>query len=272
VVIRGCTVVVVLLALVVAMPARAQTQASHEPADPSAQAWFERGLELSGGERWLEARDAFVRSAALAPRPSTYFNLALASLELGLGSAALEALSRFDELADAAQRASYGPQLASLRERAKALLGTVVLSLQPSAARVQVDGQSKPGEGSERVLLLAPGKHVLRIEADGHAPTTLELAVVAQSSVHQHVELQLVSKAQVDLSLPPAATTAPSTQGTTASQPRSRSFWSEPLVWIVAGAAVIGAGVAVGVVAFGSEDVSRTPYTGTSKQVLDPSQ
>lgn len=248
-----------------------------DSAPQQAQASFERGLELSGAERWLAAREAFLASVALAPRASTYFNLALVSLELGLGRAALDALSRFEQLADLPQLQEFRPQAISLRERAKALIGTVVLSVDPEDCSVQVDGTAQQGAGRERVLLLDPGDHVIRIDAAGKQARTIDVTVVARGAVHRRVELA-ASVPAADLAPPAVAVAAqkPSVVPMSAPDAQARDDYSlleEPLFWAIAvGVVAVGAGVTIFAVALSQDPGTAEPYAGTSNRVLDPSK
>jgi tetratricopeptide (TPR) repeat protein len=249
------------------MPTRA------DDASGRAQALFERGVRLSQDERWLEARDAFVRSAELIPRASTYYNLAVASLELGLARAALDALAQFDRHADKNTQADYVRQAAALRGRAQARIGTLVLSLAPEDARVEVDGQLEAGSG-ERVVLLDPGMHAIKASAPGHDATAFEVQIETQSTLHRRVELPAADAAKaaparaIDLHVRPNPGPSPAVADDSADAAHAaeshhgRSFWAQPLTWIVLGAVVV-AGVVTGVViATHHGSNSPDPYTG----------
>lgn len=279
--VKWCVVSFVCACLLVGFASRSDAQAvsqSDKPLTPAerseAQAAFEHGLQLSGKERWLEARSEFLRSVALAPRASTYFNLALVSLELGMGRATLDALEAFEKLSDPTLHASYLTQSAQLRERAKSIVGTLVLSLDPASSEVSVDGVSQPAGDTERVLLLDPGMHTLRVGAQGHKAQNLDVNIVAQSSVHQHVALK---SALAVVAPPPSAAmskTVPRSEARTASRPAQddTGFFEEPWVWVITGALVVGAGVTVAMLASNTDPKQAAPYTGTSMQVLDPSK
>jgi hypothetical protein len=248
----------------IATPARADVSVE-------AQALFERGVQLSREERWLEARDAFVRSAALTPRASTYYNLAVTSLELGLARAALDAFAQFDLYVDPRSQVGYVQQAAELRAHARARVGTLVLSLVPEDARVEVDGQVEPGSGT-RVVLLDPGMHTVKASAPGRDATAFEAQIDAQSTLHRSVELPLVKAAPapaVDLHLrSDTASSAAPHDGSGSADPardradgHERSLWAQPLTWVVIGAVVVGAVVTGALITAQGSD-TRDPYTG----------
>jgi tetratricopeptide (TPR) repeat protein len=249
-----------------ATPAHADADASTE-----AQALFERGVQLSQAEQWSEARDAFVRSAALTPRASTYYNLAVAALELGLARAALDAFKQFDLYADARTQADFIQQATDLRARVRARVGTLVLSLEPEDARVEVDGQLEPGTG-ERVVLLDPGMHTVNASAPGREATSFEAQIEAQSTLRRSVELKLAAEAPpapaVDLQLrPDPASSAALRNDSATTDPahdrasdHGRSLWAQPLTWVVIGAVVVGAVVTGVVIATHDSSKPVDPY------------
>lgn len=284
---------VVLSALaVVSVGSRARSAHAEEPApttsstEEQAQREFSNGLELSGQERWPEARAAFLRSIELSPRASTYYNLALVCFELGLGRATLDALAGFDHLTTSETQADYRTQAATLRMRAKALVGTLVLSVEPATASVVIDGVAEPGAGAERLLQLDPGVHGVRVSADGREATSFSVDVGARGAVHRRVELRSTTETNTQsaaaASLAPSSVarvasareseraSAPAATSSVAAPASSRegSLLEEPLFWIVTGAVVIGAGVTVGVVASSGE--SADPYSGTTGDTLMP--
>jgi tetratricopeptide (TPR) repeat protein len=249
----------------IATPARADASAE-------AQALFERGVQLSQEEQWLEARDAFVRSAALTPRASTYYNLAVASLELGLARDALDAFAQFDLYADTRNQADYVQQAADLRARARARVGTMVLLLVPGDARVEVDGHVEAGSG-ERVVLLDPGMHTVKASAPGREATSFEVQIDAQSMLHRRVELQVADEAAparaigLHLRSDPSPSAAPRDASATAdpahdrASDHGRSLWAQPLTWVVIGAVVVGA-VVTGLVIAAQHGSTPDPYAG----------
>ena len=279
-----------LLALTLACALHPTPARADEPAS-EAQQHFERGLSLSAQKRWPEARDAFLESARLTPRASTYYNLAMSAFELGQGRAALAALARFDELAKAGVPAEHVALAAELRARALAHVGVLRLTTAPEGAVVEIDGEVEPvatSSDTERLIWLDPGPHALRVSAEGRQPVTVEVSAAARTTLYRRVELPPASApelATTPVAAPQASVTPPSVtqlpNETTSrvplapvidsrSQARAErddgggSLWSEPWTWIVIGA-VVAAGAAGGVLLATSDDEpGRSGYGGTT--------
>jgi tetratricopeptide (TPR) repeat protein len=88
-------------------------------ADGDARKAFEQGVAASNEARWQDARRAFQHSLDLVVKPSTVFNLAVANLKLGLSQEALDALDRFEQLANRQQHAGMLERAATLRAEAE---------------------------------------------------------------------------------------------------------------------------------------------------------
>jgi hypothetical protein len=264
---RVCWAVLIAWCALCSAAARAD-----EPSVAQAQALFEHGLQLSTQERWADARAAFLDSARLIPRASTYFNLAVSSLELGLGRATLEALDRFDALADPDRHADYSQRATRLRAEARALVGTLELSIAPDSAELEIDGNVEPATGATRIVLLDPGLHVVRASAAHYEERSIEITIRARETAHQRIELAAppaVAPAKIDLSVtrvPAAAAPAPiHQQSDHPAQRRATSLWSKPLLWIAVGAVVAGV---TAVVVLAARDRDAKPYGGSTKITL----
>lgn len=141
-------------------PARADT-------DALARKSFEDGVAASNEARWQEARRAFQRSLELVVKPSTLFNLAVADLKLGLTQEALDALDRFQQLANPKQHAGMLERAAALRaeaerskeaaapatERVRSLIEPG--NLGPEAQRSYVEGRDAYARGDDSLALSA---------------------------------------------------------------------------------------------------------------------
>ncbi|MFT3928471.1 MAG: hypothetical protein QM778_38435 [Myxococcales bacterium] len=82
---------------------------------------FEAGVAASRSERWLEASEYFRRSLTLAEKPSTWFNLAVAEIKQGHGTAGLSALDAFERSANPRDHAEMLGRVPALRKQAEAL-------------------------------------------------------------------------------------------------------------------------------------------------------
>jgi hypothetical protein len=278
-----------LRALLISLYACAWLQAAPARADDEhaeqARQLFERGLQLSAQERWSEARELFQRSAELMPRANTYYNVAVSSLELGLGRATLLALAQFDALSADDTPEQHLKAAADLRARALAKVGTVTLSLAPERASVEVDGirdiqATALGDG-ERLLWLDPGVHVVHVRAPDMRTQTLELGIAAGATVHHRIELAPETTpvaATAARPTPPVVLSLPAAQR--APRPRiaqppdvepaardSGSLWSSPLTWVVLGA-VVAAGATTAIVLTTRDEPRDMPYGGTTGVVF----
>jgi tetratricopeptide (TPR) repeat protein len=88
-------------------------------AEGEARKAFEQGVAASSEARWQEARRAFRHSLDLLVKPSTLFNLAVADLKLGNAQEALDALDRFEQLANPKQHAGMLERASGLRAEAE---------------------------------------------------------------------------------------------------------------------------------------------------------
>jgi hypothetical protein len=115
--------------------------------------------------------------------------------------------------------------------------GTLVVTTSVDDAMIKVDAKS---EGIGQVeLKLAPGRHVVEVEAKGHAPSKQDVTITRGARSELRVTL-------VALPPPPSA--------------EDPGLLSRPVFWIVAGAVVAAAGAAAVLVATRSEDPA---YSGT---------
>lgn len=115
--------------------------------------------------------------------------------------------------------------------------GILVVTTSVDDAMIKVDAKS---EGIGQVeLKLAPGRHVVEVEAKGHAPSKQDVTITRGARSELRVTL-------VALPPPPEA--------------EDPGLLSRPVFWIVAGAVVAAAGAAAVLVATRSEDPA---YSGT---------
>lgn len=244
----------VVLSFVPAVSRAQGASATGEPADTAttdaaeAQALFRRGLELGTEERWADALEHFRRSFARVPRPSTLFNIGLALGRLGRFH---EAITTFDQLFSGGDLpADVRTEAERLRAEAVASLGEIALTIEPADAALTVDGASREGSGSPRVVPLDPGRHVLRGTAPEHDEAALEVSVVAGERTTGSLVLTPFAVPIVE---PP---------------PPSRSVFEEPAFWIVGGVIVVALGVGIGVGVGVGTAAPPPPYGGTSGVVL----
>lgn len=196
-----------------------------------AQALFRRGLELGTEDRWADALSLFLRSRVLVERPSTLFNIGVALGRLGRFREAVAALDEFLALPEAATGEAR-PEAQRLRAEASAALAELTLALAPPNATIEVDGATRDGSGTPRLVALDPGRHILRARREGFEDGVLELSVLAA----EHTDASLTLAERVIAPPPPIVPPPPST-----------SLVDDPVFWIVAVSATLAVGAAIGV-------------------------
>jgi len=243
------------LASVSALPL--SVAAEDASAQAEARAFFEEGLALAAADRWAEALSAFRRSATLVSRASTSYNIANALYRLDRPVEALSELDEHDRMPEVRADPAALARSDQLRSLIAQAVGEVVLTVTPATARVFVDGSPSVLDGRERVILLNPGLHFIRVTRDGYEPHRQEVRVERGSRQAHAVELQpRVTALAPDPSFTMDESTSRVTAGVTeSSAPEDvaddrKPFVKRPGFWVMIGviaAAGIGAGVAVAV-------------------------
>ncbi len=178
---------VIVLLLSIAGSASAQTE-PEDPAVAEARAEFERGALLAEQRRFDEAAEAFARSLELAPRPSTAFNLGACLYARGRHLEAIAALERYLASADPALEASGIADADRMLAHSRRSVSELTSEVVPEAARVPGAGAALAG-GAARSVRLDPGTHVIRAEAEGHAPALIEVETRSGESTVRAVHL-----------------------------------------------------------------------------------
>src|SRR5262249_15735996 len=135
----------------------------------TAQRAFETGVRLAQDNRWEEARSAFEKAYALAPRPIVLVNLASAQAQTGDLVAAAENYRRYLGAPGESQEPEMRKQVQSYLN---ALVPRIPLvKIQLDGARrdvaVEVDGAAVPSEKLVRLLPLNPGDHTVIAAREG---------------------------------------------------------------------------------------------------------
>lgn len=230
--------------------------------ESSAKALFLEGLEHSRAGRAAEAVLAFERSRALSERPSVLQNLAFALDRVGRYADALDVIDRFFALTDGDTRASGRAELAALRDALKQRVLVLRLTLDPDDADLQVDGVSrarKPGARDTYMLVLDPGKHVLRVSRQGYADHEWQLVAAPGASLTDRVVLARVepSPAQTPMRASAAPRAAPPSLETSS----PFTTWA----WTLSGTALALAGGGLAVYARAGQRIDDCPAAGCSR-------
>lgn len=176
-----------------AAAAAAQPIASEiAPEDPrlaEARAEFDRARELAEQRRFDEAAEGFARSLELAPRPSTAFNLGACLYARGRHVEAVAVLERYLAEADPAAEGSGLADAERMLAHSRRSISRLTVEVEPEDARVTVDGLPLEG-GAARTVAIDPGSHVIRAEAEGHAPALIELGTRRGETARRAVRLE----------------------------------------------------------------------------------
>jgi tetratricopeptide (TPR) repeat protein len=160
------------------------SEATSDASLEEARVLFERGLALTDQERWAEALEYFRRSRAIAERPSSAYNAAVALYHLGRYQEAVRAFEDYLRLTTREEDGERYQEAERYLDEMRQNLGRLTLTVSPPDAEVSVDGVPIPGETARRVLHLDPGRRNITIAAEGHQTRRLSLSVL-EGQVHE---------------------------------------------------------------------------------------
>jgi hypothetical protein len=252
-----------------AAPAAAQkSQGGEEDEAPAYRELIDEAVSEYEAGHFEESRALFSQAHALMPSARTLRGLGMVEFELRNYAAS----ASYAEQALASQARPLDPELRAKTEtllaRANRFIGRFTLELDPSSASIAVDGESTDLD-AQRTLVLAAGDHTLDVTAPGRA------------AAHRTLRVRGGERETLHIALPPLAAVAPSavtlgseSQGqgraeiTADTDTDDGSVFSSPWFWVALSAVVVGGGVAVGIVALGSDDEPAEPYRGDSGILL----
>ena len=146
---------------------------------------FVEGRDFMRDGRFADARDAFLRSLELNPRPSVAFNLAVAYTRTGEYVAAVGLFDRLLEGDFGNLPRDKRREVRTLRAEAEGSVALLTIHLPPAEGlNVRVDGQRY--EGPMRV---DPGEHIVSLTSPRHVP--LELRVALERGGEETVDPEL---------------------------------------------------------------------------------
>lgn len=250
---RGGRLVIAALAtgLLGAATARAQTAADVT----AARDLFIEGSRLAERDLWADARDRFERSLALKRAALTLYSLGVAQRNTGRLVEALESFRAFlVEPSTPATRPFEGPArdaVGALSTRI-ARLDIRIEPAQARAATVRLDGVRIPAEALGQARAVNPGRRVLLASATGFLPARVEVLLV--EGEHASVKLVLERARLADTAAPVSGVEggSPAADGTPGTPGRAL-----PFALLGGGAAILGAGVALGLA--GVNDATKAP-------------
>jgi tetratricopeptide (TPR) repeat protein len=165
---------------------------------------FQHGLDALANGRDQEAASAFRVAFDRDKNPAALVNLGIAYTNLNRAHQAVEALQEYlshvDRSREAATVAAVDAEIARLRKTS----GRIGVHLVPSHAQVELDGEPVTIKGEE--LLASPGRHTISAHADGFAPFSQTLDVVAGQFT---LEIQLAPLAIANVATTVPAITKP---------------------------------------------------------------
>lgn len=224
---------------------------------------FQSGLEAARGQHWVEARDAFSQSLAIAERPSTLLNLAGAQIQTGQLVEGAASYRRFLELAASGRDAAHRREAQSALDGVEPRIPHVTLTVEGMARgdEVRLDDHVVMPAALGTQVALDPGAHEVVVQRAGRAISSQRF--------------QLSEGASIEIAVSVTGPVAPATVAATADpQPMDQAI-AMPVeapppsddtgVWIGVGIGV-GAAVVIGVVVavvFATQDQgTASPYQG----------
>jgi hypothetical protein len=168
---RFCEIGALLAAFIFARPALAQPRdppKAEDPATAEARVHFQNGVKLFNSRDWRGALSEFDAAYKLKPGPSSLKNIALCQKEL------FRYREAYDTLKKTLER--HGKELSNDDRKAiedamtelASLVGSVVIRVTPSQAKVFLDGRLLEAEDLTRSIRLDTGEHTVVAEAPGY--------------------------------------------------------------------------------------------------------
>jgi hypothetical protein len=188
-------------------PAAAVGAAETPAAQPGPE--FQLGLDALANGRNQEAASAFRAAFDREKNPAALVNLGIAYTNLNRPHEAVRALQEYLSYVDRSREAATIDAVNAEIARLRGASGRIGVHLVPSHAHVELDGEPVTIIQGEE-LLASPGRHTISAHADGFAPFSQALDVVAGQFTLE-IQLTPLSIANVAAAVPatekPAATT-----------------------------------------------------------------
>jgi hypothetical protein len=132
---------------------------------------FKKGAELAKDAQWGAALAAYERSSKLRPHPWTTYNIGVCERALGQYVRARKTFEKALEqrTSDADLPSATVDDVKRFLGEIDRLVGSLDVAVEPSDARIAVDGQPFEGEAKAGTahLVLDPGRHVIVLSREG---------------------------------------------------------------------------------------------------------
>jgi hypothetical protein len=232
-----------LVIAAVCSPAAAGAAPGDAPGDDlkakvQAQTLLDEGTAAYGRGDYAAALDKFTAAYKIFPSPKLWFNIGQANRDLGRPVEAVEAFDRFLRDATDAPAETMTEARRSAAEL-KTKLGRIDVRCPTDGAEITVDGKQIGSTPLGEMAWTTPGRHQVTVQRAGFSPAIEDVAVLAGKAVAVEFVLR-----PIDLRAPNSGAGGPLVGGPTEPKPIYRRPW----FWVATGA-VIGAGVAVAVIA-----------------------
>jgi hypothetical protein len=244
-------------------PATPAAPAAPAAAKPDPKALFASGEKKFKAADYAGALADFEASNAAKASPEGDRYIGQCHDNLGHFGPAVVAYERFLAAAPATMKAA-GDETKKRVEAIKTMPGKVHVETTPAGAQVTVDAAANPSatpspNPTPTDLDLAPGKHTLKITAEGYTPTDREVDVAYGGK--QDLKVDLVKNEPPPPPPPPVVAEAPAPAPPPPPPPEPRS---KIPAYVTGGVAIVAAGVGTvfGIKALGqSSDFKTTPTT-----------
>ncbi len=165
---------------------------SDEATTSDAKRHFQQAIALYNDGNFEAALAEFLAAYKTKPAPSILYNIGLTYKSLFLYNDSIRSLEQYlrDEPKLAPERRAEVEQI--LREM-RALLADVALAITPEGATVKLDGRTI-GHAPIGQYLIAAGRHVLEVSAEGYTTQTKEMMVTAGAQMALAVSLAVIPK------------------------------------------------------------------------------
>jgi hypothetical protein len=157
---------------------------------------FDAGVAAVQRQAYADALDLFQRSAALAPRPVTTFNIGMCQRALADLPAAYETMRAY--LASAADEpADRRAEASRVVLEIDSVLAAVTVRVDQAGAEVVVDGRSMGTSPVREPVRLLAGTHVFEARKEGFATTREVIEVVSGEALDVELTLTVAGEEPV---------------------------------------------------------------------------